>query len=803
MRKSFALLAFMALVSPVYASDPIPSNRETDWTFTGVPGGIPNRTTICATFSPGATAAQINAAIGSCNNGVVFLNAGTYTAASLGGRINVTTSNVTLRGAGADKTILTGTVQFLLGNGNNNTLGTAITGGGTQGSNTITVSSTANLSSGTMIEVDRADDPALVVGPQGGNGRNVTQVNMITAVNGNVLTLRNPWDYDFSTGSPQVKWYFSPITQLSGVEDLKIDHQYAQASGFNFDIQYCDSCWVKGVESAHAYGYHFIAPGGTLNLELRNNFVHDGTTGPDNSGFNMYGDYRYGAHSSAKIENNIFNNDFPAIEINNSTSGNFIGYNYVYGSNGGGSGSVTWTLDDDHAPFNIMNLYEGNIAEMAGADAYFGGSGYATWNRNYLRGFNPNFNAKGDALWLDRLNYFENVVGNVLGSTSQVPTAYSGCNSPAIYRLGYPNLGNCDLTPFDGFTPPGGYPDPKVISTLLRWGNYDYFNNATQWNCAEIPSGIGCPSSQTVPASYYYASTPSWWPLNIPFPPIGPDVISGNGDASGHVNKIPAQVCWESGLNTGGAFNEANCYQPVQGAPQITSPLTASGTVGQAFNYQITATNSPTSYGASPLPGGLSVNATSGAITGTPTAAGQTTTVISATNGSGTGQANLVITVGSGGGGTLIGTNTVGSTLEIVADQTAIASMATAIATGTVNTLSVNYGSSSGNTTCVAGIYSDNAGSPGTLLGQASAACTPHSHGWANLTLSPGVPVTQGTKYWVAAMGSAPTGQSAYFHFTSNKCNSALSAVTNLTSLPSTWSTGSVVAACAISAYGH
>ena len=44
----------------------------------------------------------------------------------------------------------------------------------------------------------------------------------------------------------------------------------------------------------------------------------------------------------------------------------------------------------------------------------------------------------------------------------------------------------------------------------------------------------------------------------------------------------------------------------------ITSATTASGTVGTAFSYQITATNSPTSYSATGLPGGLSVNTWNG-----------------------------------------------------------------------------------------------------------------------------------------------------------------------------------------------
>jgi hypothetical protein len=37
-------------------------------------------------------------------------------------------------------------------------------------------------------------------------------------------------------------------------------------------------------------------------------------------------------------------------------------------------------------------------------------------------------------------------------------------------------------------------------------------------------------------------------------------------------------------------------------APVITSAATASGTVGSAFSYQITAANTPTGYGATGLP---------------------------------------------------------------------------------------------------------------------------------------------------------------------------------------------------------
>jgi len=80
-------------------------------------------------------------------------------------------------------------------------------------------------------------------------------------------------------------------------------------------------------------------------------------------------------------------------------------------------------------------------------------------------------------------------------------------------------------------------------------------------------------------------------------------------------------------------------------SPSITSVLIATGTVGSAFSYAITATNSATSYNATPLPAGLSVNTSSGVISGTPATAGTTNVTISASNARGTGSATLVITI--------------------------------------------------------------------------------------------------------------------------------------------------------------
>lgn len=84
---------------------------------------------------------------------------------------------------------------------------------------------------------------------------------------------------------------------------------------------------------------------------------------------------------------------------------------------------------------------------------------------------------------------------------------------------------------------------------------------------------------------------------------------------------------------------------PTTAAPAITSALTASGTTGRSFSYQITASHNPTSYSAKGLPAGLTVNARTGRISGTPQSAGTTKVTIGATNASGTGTATLAITI--------------------------------------------------------------------------------------------------------------------------------------------------------------
>lgn len=100
-----------------------------------------------------------------------------------------------------------------------------------------------------------------------------------------------------------------------------------------------------------------------------------------------------------------------------------------------------------------------------------------------------------------------------------------------------------------------------------------------------------------------------------------------------------------SALNTATFTNVAFSQAGPAGAPQITSATAASTQIGSAFSYTIVAGNTPTTYSATGVPNGLSLNSATGVISGTPTALGTTVITLYATNAAGTGTAILILRV--------------------------------------------------------------------------------------------------------------------------------------------------------------
>jgi Lamin Tail Domain/CotH kinase protein/Putative Ig domain/Bacterial TSP3 repeat len=86
-----------------------------------------------------------------------------------------------------------------------------------------------------------------------------------------------------------------------------------------------------------------------------------------------------------------------------------------------------------------------------------------------------------------------------------------------------------------------------------------------------------------------------------------------------------------------------------EGPPVINSALTLSGITGDSLSYQITATRFPSSYAATGLPAGLTVNTVTGRISGTPLVSGTFPITLSAENTAGSSTAVLQLTIAASG----------------------------------------------------------------------------------------------------------------------------------------------------------
>jgi hypothetical protein len=291
MKKSaFFLSAAIGYALAQTTTSPIDPSRSIDWSNAGVVGGIPNRTTIYTTLNPGATAAQINTALASCPAGqVVFLGTGTYNLAAgidFNGK-----NNITLRGAGPDKTFLVFTggcpcrgmgADICVGAANSSyyvetPLHTADwTAGYAKGSTQITLSNTTGLSVGMVIVVDQTnndnDSGTVYVcetngvcsdgGPGGGEQPNRAQEQFmkVTAVTGNTVTVfpgiyMPNWK---ASQSPHAWWGdVNGFSSGLGVEDLSIDNT-GNTSGNRSDIYliWAYSCWVKNVRDINSDRNH-------------------------------------------------------------------------------------------------------------------------------------------------------------------------------------------------------------------------------------------------------------------------------------------------------------------------------------------------------------------------------------------------------------------------------------------------------------------------------------------------------------------------------------------------------------------
>jgi hypothetical protein len=271
--------------------------------------------------------------------------------------------------------------------------------------------------------------------------------------------------------------------------------------------------------------------------------------------------------TSNLVENNIFQHVAVPM-LSDGAAGSVFGYNFSFDDfyNVSGWAQASWY---QHGPGNSYFLWEGNDGFGLTADDVHGTAHFITAFRNRAHGVDPGKTMQTVPIHIYTFNRFFNVVGNVLGDnayhvnySSQVGGSTTNCDK-SIYALGWG--GNCSSGSLKN--------DPLVVSTLLRWGNYDTVNDANRFVATEVPSGSSLypnavPSTQALPASLYLSGMPAFWGA-VPWPAIGPDVTGGDDTGvNGHAYRIPARRCYENGTKSGGilVFNADACYGA--GAPR-------------------------------------------------------------------------------------------------------------------------------------------------------------------------------------------------------------------------------------------
>lgn len=566
----------------------IPSARSIDWTQVGIPGGIPNVTTVHANLTGTIDAtgvtdvhAAVQSAMDGCpSNQVVILPAGTINVGATGLHLR---NGVVLRGQGTGTLIIpaAGVTNIIWIDNSPIFVGydaTNLISGYTKGSTTLVVAGVpADLQVGEQIQIQQNNDPSLVnpVGIDGSAGDwCLGQWVTVIAIVGNTLTIDVPLYYTYSsTFNPRIRWnlaYQNPTQnniQYAGLENVTVSNTDANCSA-NVEFNFAAFCWVKNITSmngsiSHVWTYN------SFRCEVRDSIFtnimapitssrgYGLQTGTPNSGFPC------DKTTAMLIENDAWYNCRCSILLGYGASGCVIGYNYFPNTF---SESPTILKQDVgyHSAHSYMNLVEGNIGTKINADNFHGSSSHNTIFRNYWRGQDAAQVSVSSlaSVECDFNQWDYNIVGNVLGfpgvvslmltySNPQGGTLYEALSPDATWSygnwykalmFGYDGEGGNDSGGRAGMDPVDltGAGDPQAFNTALLEGNHDYVQNATTWT-----NGSGASSSPlTMPASLYLSSKPSFFG-GAPFPLIGSDV-------SPMVNYTPLQGGVYS-ANTNGA----------------------------------------------------------------------------------------------------------------------------------------------------------------------------------------------------------------------------------------------------------
>jgi len=376
---------------------------------------------------------------------------------------------------------------------------------------------------------------------------------------------------------PGAWWSNDTPISGSGVENLSVDNTGTMAANI-VTFYNASHCWIRGIRGINPHNHHVEF------WQSAHNTVRDSYFwGTQNNVEESYGIEGY-LGSDNLIENNIFHHiSNPMLYAQ--TQGDVAAYNYSFDDR---FGDGTWAMQSSftHAAGTNYLLFEGNDGYGMMLEDIHGPAHFVTAFRNHWVGFEAGNQFQTLPIYIQAFSRYANVIGNVLGTSGFHTNYLSKAGDKVDAKLCYHSIysvgwgGNCITAPSRGVID-----DPISYTTLLRWGNYDTVSNSNKFVASEVPSGLAMyanpvPGSQNLPPSFYLNAKPSWWG-SVAWPPIGPDVTSGNlANGAGHANKIPARLCYESlradGSNPYKVFNASACYpEPANPKPPTKVQATA------------------------------------------------------------------------------------------------------------------------------------------------------------------------------------------------------------------------------------
>lgn len=521
MKRTLLALVVALCATPAIAQWTLPQDRAVTWS-PGVPGSIPNRTAVCANVAAGASVATIQAALDACPlEGVVQLAAGQY-------NVNAPVwvpANRTLRGAGPGLTRLVSpnnaalqVAPVTIGHlwpGYTSARNLTVTAG--RGSSTVTLANVSGLTVGEVVLIDQLTDANLSTWGSGctsagaacrgwftRQNRPIGEMVRITGITGSIVSFEPPLSLDYKTTSTaQLVRHADnngtavPLVSRAGIEDLTIQNPNSQNEKGGVLLVWAAESWVRNVEVLNTKGDN-VSLDGCFRCEVRTVKAQIPLSTSVAPGGAWYGLSFAHYSSQSLVEDSIFDGHNKVMVMRAAGPGNVIAYSVF--DNGRITGD-DWTetgLNPGHMATPHHTLFEGNWSFNGGGENTWGNGIYSTYFRNYLTGKRTgvayqNFTRAASPM---QGHWWDSWAGNVLGMPGQPSFIYqqtSGWDGHSIWKIGV-----------NPETWTAG--DPKVISTLLREGNFDYARSAVDG------------SGQAMPASLYLTARPSWWPDGSPWP---------------------------------------------------------------------------------------------------------------------------------------------------------------------------------------------------------------------------------------------------------------------------------------------